>query len=145
MTLYQRQFAIREMDFTHAGEASVQVKNILKNIGADPDVIRRVAITAYEAEMNAVMYGLNGLMTLELHEDHILIIVEDQGPGIPDVDQAMVEGYSTATSQMREMGFGAGMGLPNIRRNSTEFRVISEPGRGTRLEIVIQAAWRKQQ
>ena len=116
MTLYQQEFPIKEMDFIHAGEASIKVKNILKEIGADAGLIRRAAIAAYEAEINAVVYGRNGRMTVLLDENEVRIIVEDQGPGIEDIDLAMQEGYSTATPEIRALGFGAGMGLPNIKK-----------------------------
>lgn len=144
MTLYQQEFHIKEMDFIHAGEASVQVKNILKGIGAEPDLIRRVAIASYEAEMNAVMYGRDGRMSIELDENGVRLTIMDQGPGIPDISLAMQEGYSTATPEMREMGFGAGLGLPNIKKNSDEFVITSHVGQGTRLEIIFHTGWRSQ-
>ncbi|MBF0531444.1 MAG: anti-sigma regulatory factor [Deltaproteobacteria bacterium] len=144
MSLYQKQFTIKERDFIHAGDASVQVKNILKGVGADPDLIRRVAIASYEAEMNAVIYAHYGQMSVELHEDCVRITVEDQGPGIPDVTLAMQDGYSTATPEIREMGFGAGMGLPNIKKNSDEFLISSQVGHGTKLEMVFNTGWRSQ-
>lgn len=142
MTLYREEFDIREMDFAHAGEASIRIKTVLKEVGADSSLVHRAAICAYEAEMNEVMYGRRGRMTLELSEELLLILVEDDGPGIQDVDLAMTEGYSTATDEMREMGFGAGMGLPNIKRNADRLTVNSGPGRGTRLEIVFDTGWR---
>ncbi len=142
MTLYREEFDIREMDFARAGEASIRIKHVLKEIGADPTLVHRAAICAYEAEMNEVMYGQGGRMTLELTEDRILILVEDDGPGIEDIDLALTEGFSTATEEMREMGFGAGMGLPNINRNAGRFKIESAPGRGSRLEIVFDTGWR---
>ena len=141
MTIYRQEFQIREMDFIHAGEASIQVKNILKEVGAGPELIRRVAIAAYEAEINAVVYGKDGRMIVELDQDKVVIVVEDQGPGIPDIDLAMREGYSTAPPEIREMGFGAGMGLPNIKKNSDKLTITSEVGRGVRLEIVFNSGW----
>jgi anti-sigma regulatory factor (Ser/Thr protein kinase) len=141
--MYREEFSIREMDFARAGEASIRIKNVLKEIGADPKLVHRAAICAYEAEMNEVMYGQGGRMTLELTEDRILILVEDDGPGIEDLDMALTEGYSTATHEMREMGFGAGMGLPNINRNAGRFTIDSAPGRGSRLEIVFDTGWRE--
>ncbi|MEW6262802.1 MAG: ATP-binding protein [Thermodesulfobacteriota bacterium] len=142
MSLYRHEFPIKEMDFIHAGEASISVKNILKGIGAEPDLIRRVAIASYEAEMNAVMYGREGRMIIELGENGVIVIVEDQGQGISDLELAMREGWSTATPEMREMGFGAGMGLPNIKKNADELRVTSSPGQGTRLEIIFHNVWK---
>jgi anti-sigma regulatory factor (Ser/Thr protein kinase) len=100
-------------------------------------VIRRVAIAAYEAEMNVVMYAERATMTFSVTPEAVRIVVEDSGPGIPDVALAMQEGWSTATREMREMGFGAGMGLPNIKRNADTFAINSEPGKGTRLDITI--------
>ena len=131
-----QEYLIKGWDFTRAGEASCEVKNTLKQIGVSQDVIRRVAIAAYEAEMNVVMYARQGKMRCEIDTTSIKIIIEDEGPGIKDIDQAMQEGFSTATSEMREMGFGAGMGLPNIKRNSDFFEISSDVGRGTKLEMV---------
>ena len=134
-SLFQ-EYSIKGWDFTRAGEASCEVKNTLKQIGVSQDVIRRVAIAAYEAEMNVVMYARQGKMRCEIDTTSIKIIIEDEGPGIKDIDQAMQEGFSTATSEMREMGFGAGMGLPNIKRNSDFFEISSDVGRSTKLEMV---------
>ena len=131
-----QEYSIKGWDFTRAGEASCEVKNTLKQIGVSQDAIRRVAIAAYEAEMNVVMYARQGKMRCEIDTTSIKIIIEDEGPGIKDIDQAMQEGFSTATSEMREMGFGAGMGLPNIKRNSDFFEISSDVGRGTKLEMV---------
>jgi anti-sigma regulatory factor (Ser/Thr protein kinase) len=136
--LFKKAFTIKPSDFASAGEASVEVKNILKEVGFDPDVIRRVAIASYEAEMNVVMYGEGGEMTCIVKPGIICIRVEDKGPGIPDIDQAMREGYSTATDEMREMGFGAGMGLPNIKKNSDELTIKSDRENGTCVEMIIK-------
>jgi anti-sigma regulatory factor (Ser/Thr protein kinase) len=134
---YSQSFRIQGQDFLNAGKASTGLKSILTQIGIDADIIRRAAIAAYEAEMNVVMYAQEGRMTVEIDSARIKICVEDKGPGIADIDLAMREGYSTATDEMREMGFGAGMGLPNIRRNSDDLRVQSTVGVGTRLEFMI--------
>lgn len=141
MTGYTREFTIKAMDFSSAGEASIGIKNILKNIGVEPNLIRRVAIAAYEAEINAVVHGGGGLMRLDIDETGLVIVVEDQGPGIPDVELAMQEGYSTASPEIREMGFGAGMGLPNIQKNADSLDIRTEVGRGTRLTIVFRSIW----
>jgi len=133
----ERSFAIQGKDFLGAGTVSTEIKSLLKELGVDPTIIRRVAIATYEAEMNVVMYADEATLTLELTPQVIRIVVDDRGPGIPDVDLAMQEGYSTATHEMRELGFGAGMGLPNIKKNADEFRISSTVGKGTRLEIVI--------
>lgn len=121
----------------NAGKASTEIKSILKQLGINATTIRRVAIAAYEAEMNVVMYARQAVMTFEVSPEKIIILVDDEGPGIPDVSLAMQEGYSTATPEMREMGFGAGMGLPNIKRNSDSFKIESIVGKGTKLEIRI--------
>jgi serine/threonine-protein kinase RsbT len=134
---FSQSFLIEGKDFLNAGRASTEIKHILKQLGVDSSVIRRVAIAAYEAEMNVVMYARKAEMRLQVTPLVIQIFVDDEGPGIPDVDRAMLEGYSTATPEMREMGFGAGMGLPNIRKNSDEFMIRSEVGKGTRLDITI--------
>ncbi len=127
-------------DFPNAGKVSTSIKDTLKRLGVHPAVVRRVAIVSYEAEMNLVMYASRGTISLSVSPDAVTLHVEDEGPGIPDIGLAMQEGYSTATSEMREMGFGAGMGLPNIKRNADEFEIQSEVGRGTRLHIRVRQA-----
>jgi anti-sigma regulatory factor (Ser/Thr protein kinase) len=124
-------------DFIAAGRASTRIKDVLKDIGLPAPIIRRVAICTYEAEMNVVMYARRGAMTLEIYPAEIVLSVEDQGPGIPDIELAMREGYSTATEAMRERGFGAGMGLPNIKKNSDSLDIKSVVGQGTSLRIGI--------
>ncbi|MEW5913709.1 MAG: ATP-binding protein [Thermodesulfobacteriota bacterium] len=126
-------FTIKGDDFAAAGSVSLAVKRLLKEVGFPPDALRRVAITAFEAEMNVVMYGGGGEVELLLAPGTARLVVRDHGPGIPDLDLAMQEGWSTATAAMREMGFGAGMGLPNIRRNATRFNIDTAPGQGTTL------------
>ena len=125
-------------DFTNAGRVSTQIKDTLKRLGVNPTVVRRVAIVSYEAEMNLVMYATRGKVLLNVSSEAITIRVDDEGPGIPDINLAMQEGWSTATPEMREMGFGAGMGLPNIRKNADEFHIHSELGRGTQLFIQVR-------
>jgi serine/threonine-protein kinase RsbT len=128
-------------DFANAGKVSTSIKDTLKRLGIHSGVVRRVAIISYEAEMNLVMYATRGTISLSVSRNAVSLVVADEGPGIPDVSLAMQEGYSTATPEMREMGFGAGMGLPNIRKNSDAFQINSEIGRGTQLHIkVLQAA-----
>lgn len=124
-------FSIKSDDFAAAGAVSLAIKKLLKEVGFPPDALRRVAITAFEAEMNVVMYGAGGEVSLYLAPGRARLVIKDRGPGIPDVDLAMQEGWSTATAAMREMGFGAGMGLPNIRKNSDRFRIDTAPGQGT--------------
>ncbi len=120
-------------DFASGGSVSIKVKNVLKDIGYPAELIRRVAIAAFEAEMNVVMYGQGGDLRLLVASRLVRLEVEDHGPGIADLDLAMQEGWSTATAEMREMGFGAGMGLPNIQKNSQRLRINTAPGRGTRI------------
>ncbi|MDM7996011.1 MAG: ATP-binding protein [Acidobacteriota bacterium] len=127
-------------DYANAGKVSTQIKDTLKRLGIHPAVVRRVAIVSYEAEMNLVMYATRGQLLLNVSSEAITLRVEDEGPGIPDIDLAMQEGWSTATPEMREMGFGAGMGLPNIRKNADEFTISSEIGRGTQLYIHVRQA-----
>lgn len=129
------EFEISGGDFGNAGTSSTSLKEILQEIGIDPSLIVRAAIAAYEAEMNVVMYARRGTLTLHITPEKINLKLEDEGQGIENIDMAMQEGYSTATDEMREMGFGAGMGLPNIKRNSDSFRVSSIPGKGTSLDI----------
>ena len=131
--IFIQEYSIRGWDFTRAGEASCEIKNILKQIGVSQDVIRRVAIASYEAEMNVVMYARLGTIRCEIDTAKIKITIEDEGPGIADIDLAMQEGFSTATPEMREMGFGAGMGLPNIKRNADDCEITSVVGRGTKV------------
>ncbi len=129
--LLRKSFEVRGRDFDKAGDTSTEVRDILTQIGMDPGLILRAAVVTFEAEMNVVMYAEQAVVTFVLTDEHISIEVDDRGPGIPDLDLAMQEGYSTASDEMREMGFGYGMGLPNIRRNSDEFFLESEVGRGT--------------
>jgi anti-sigma regulatory factor (Ser/Thr protein kinase) len=133
---YQR-LEISGRDFIKAGKASTTVKAILREIGIQPAVIRRAAIACYEAEMNVVLYARRGAMELRVTPHNIWIQVEDEGDGIPDVELAMKPGYSTATDEIREMGFGAGMGLPNIMNNADSFSIHSVVGQGTTLQIAI--------
>jgi serine/threonine-protein kinase RsbT len=132
-----RSFTIQGKNFPEAGNVSTEIKSMLKELGVDPAIVRRVAIATYEAEMNVVMYAREATLTIEVSPKMITIIIDDRGPGILDVTLAMQEGYSTATSEMREMGFGAGMGLSNINRNSDEFTITSTVGKGTTLKITI--------
>jgi anti-sigma regulatory factor (Ser/Thr protein kinase) len=134
---FSESFSILGKEFFDAGKVSTEIKTMLKELGVDAGIIRRIAIAMYEAEMNVVMYATEATVTLELTPKAIKIVIDDRGPGIPDVDLAMQEGYSTATPEMREMGFGAGMGLPNIKKNADHFRIASVVGKGTRLEICV--------
>jgi len=130
-------YVIEGKNFLEAGRVSTEIRNTLKDLGVNGTIVRRVAIAVYEAEMNVVMYAEKATLTFELTPQAIRIVIDDRGPGIPDISLAMKEGYSTATADMRELGFGAGMGLPNIKRNSDVFRIHSTVGKGTTLEITI--------
>ena len=131
------EFEVKPLDFLAAGEAAEHVKETLKTLGLPSDICRRAAVVAYEAEMNLVIHGGGGRMVLRVEEDRITIIAVDKGPGIPDLSLAMQEGYSTAPDYIREMGFGAGMGLSNIKRNSDELEIDTKIGEGTKLVSVI--------
>jgi anti-sigma regulatory factor (Ser/Thr protein kinase) len=132
-TVYRETFDIEGGDFSRAGTAASRVKQILKEIGLDNQFVKRAVIIAYEAEINVVSYASRGQMTLAVSPSRIQLIVEDVGPGIADIELAMQEGYSTAADWVREMGFGAGMGLPNIKRNSDSLKIESEVGSGTKV------------
>lgn len=125
-------------NFTNAGAASSELKSILTNLGISPEIVRRAAIAAFEAEMNVIIHAVAGVMYYLITGDSIKIILNDMGPGIPDIQQAMQEGYSTAPDWIREMGWGAGMGLPNMKKNSDEFGIDSVVGEGTTVEILIK-------
>ena len=134
---FEKQFEIDGADFARAGSVSTQVKSLLKEIGVQPAIVRRVAIATYEAEMNVVMYADKGRLNFEVSPEAVRLELTDEGRGIENIELAMQEGYSTATDEMREMGFGAGMGLPNIKRNCDRFEIESTPGVGTRLRMFI--------
>ncbi|MDM8159428.1 anti-sigma regulatory factor [Labilibaculum sp. K2S] len=129
-------FFIEGENFSKAGTASSEVKKILKQLNVDPKIIKRTVVSLYEAEVNVVAHAFEGNMNVEIFPDKIVVRIEDKGPGIPDIDKAMEKGFSTATPKVREMGFGAGMGLPNIKKNSDEMNISSKVNVGTKLEIV---------
>jgi anti-sigma regulatory factor (Ser/Thr protein kinase) len=129
------EFFIQGNDFANAGMVSTKVKAILKKIGFDHVLVRRVAISTYEGEMNVVMHAQRAKVNLSITPRVIEVLIDDAGKGIPDVNLAMQEGFTTATEEMRAMGFGSGMGLPNIKRNSDELEIKSEVGKGTTLQI----------
>ena len=135
--LLEQEFTVQGGDFIHAGEVSSSIKAILKEIGISHDVIRRAAIATYEAEMNVVCYARRAAFHLAITPDRLTVIAEDEGQGIADLERAMQEGFSTSSREIKEMGFGAGMGLPNIKKNTDELRISSVVGEGTRLEMVI--------
>ena len=122
-------------DFTHAGSASSQVKKMLKQLNVDPGIIKRIVVALYEAEVNIVAHAYRGDIEIDIETDKVFIKLVDQGPGIKDINLAMQEGYSTASQMVRDMGFGAGLGLPNKKKNSDVLNVQSEVGKGTCVEI----------
>lgn len=124
-------------DFTLAGENSSKVKKLLKQLGMPSEVIRKVAISMYEAEINMVIHANGGTIDVEISPTEIHIVLADSGPGIPDIDAAMQEGFSTASNEVRELGFGAGMGLPNIKKYSDKMTIITEVGKGTTIDLII--------
>ena len=125
-------------DFTSAGKASSDVKRVLKKLNFDSDIVRRAAICMYEGEINMIIHANGGIGDITIDESVIEIVLTDTGPGIADIEKAMQEGYSTATQEIRELGFGAGMGLPNIKRNSDHLNVVSQVGTGTTLTIRVE-------
>ena len=129
-------FDIDGMDFSSAGDASVAVKKKLRQLGFPSDVIRRCSIAMYEGEINMVIHANGGVADVMVYPDKIVMVLEDHGPGIPDVELAMKEGFSTSTEQIRNMGFGAGMGLSNSKRVADTFNIASEVGRYTIVECI---------
>ena len=130
-------FKVDGNNFLLAGEASGQVKKTLRLLGIPAETIRRIAISMYEAEINMVIHGGGGEISVEITPEKVFLVLADKGPGISDIQLAMQEGYTTASQEVRELGFGAGMGLPNIKKYSDDLRVRSEVGKGTTVEILI--------
>jgi len=129
------QYHIDGGDFVNAGNASSAVKRILKQLDIPARMIKKVVIALYETEVNVVAHASKGEIEVVIEAEKITITVQDSGPGIPDISEAMKEGYTTASKEVREMGFGAGMGLPNIKRNSDALHIESSPGEGTLVRI----------
>jgi serine/threonine-protein kinase RsbT len=136
--LYSGTFNIEGGNFNSAGIVSTNIKSILKKLGIPGDIVRKAAIVSYEAEINVVSYAKKAVVNLMVNPGMVEIEVIDEGPGIPNIDLAMQEGYSTADQRIREMGFGAGMGLCNIKNYSDTFHIDSEVGKGTHLKMMIQ-------
>ena len=132
----QIDYNVKGGDFTNAGNASSSVKKTLKKLNVDPKIIRRVVVALYEAEVNIVAHAYSGKITVDINTEYIKVVLKDKGPGIESIDKAMEVGFSTASDKVRGMGFGAGMGLPNIENNADEFKVESEVGVGTTLTII---------
>ena len=130
-------FVVDGEDFTSAGQASVLVKKNLRQLGISPEIIRKVSIAMYEGEINMVIHAGGGDADVEIFEDRIEIVLTDRGPGIANIEQAMQEGFSTAPDNIRSLGFGAGMGLPNMKRYTDSMRIESEIGVGTRITMTV--------
>ena len=128
-------FEVDGDNFTSAGQASVMMKKNLRQLGISPDTIRRVSIAMYEGEINMVIHAGGGAADVTVDEEGVKIVLEDQGPGIKDIEQAMQEGFSTAPDNIRSLGFGAGMGLPNMKRYTDTMEIESTPGVGTRITM----------
>ena len=137
MELLSLHYNVSGTDFTCAGEASSKIKRNLKELGFPTSVIRNVAIAVYEGEINMVIHGGGGVIDVEISPECISIVLADQGPGIPDIDLAMQEGYSTAPDNVRQLGFGAGMGLPNIKKYTDEMIIETEVGKGTTIKLKV--------
>ena len=135
MQLLTNTYDVTAGEFQTAGDASASIKRKLKQIGVDSTVLRRIAVASYEAELNLIIHSMGGRLTLEMNPEKITLISADVGPGIPDISKAMQEGFSTASEEARDLGFGAGMGLPNMKRNADEFSIESEVGKGTRIQM----------
>ena len=131
-------FDIDGDNFTSAGEASVKIKKLLREMGFSPDTIRRVSVAMYEGEINMVIHANGGCADVEVYSDRIEIILADKGPGIANIELAMQEGYSTAPDNIRSLGFGAGMGLPNMKRYTDEMKIESAIGQGTTIYMTVR-------
>lgn len=127
-------------DFLNAGNASGSIKKVLKKLNVNPGVLKRVVVALYEAEVNIVAHAYRGNITADISPQKIEIVLDDEGPGIPDIGLAMQQGYSTASTKVREMGFGAGMGLPNIKANTDDLKIESVVGQGTKITLLFNLA-----
>lgn len=134
----QFEYNVISGDFSNAGSASSQIKKVLKQLNVDSVTIKRIVVALYEAEVNVVAHSFGGIIFADITEKEIILKLKDTGPGIPDISKAMQEGFSTASPQVREMGFGAGMGLPNIKKNADFLDIKSEVGIGTEVTIIVK-------
>ena len=139
MSMLTLRYEVPGDDFTRAGEASGDVKRKLKQLGYNPEAIRKVAIAMYEGEINMVIHAGGGEAVVDIDPRQVHVVLRDHGPGIPDVEKAMQEGWSTAPDNVRNLGFGAGMGLPNIKKYTDEFRIDTAVGEGTTLTMTVFA------
>ena len=138
--LFTTAYPVETADYTSAGKASADIKKKLKQLGVGGDVLRRVAVASYEVELNLVIHSMGGHLDLDVYPDRVALVSADVGPGIPDLSLAMREGWSTANEQARSLGFGAGMGLPNMKRNADDFDIQSEVGKGTTITMGFKLA-----
>jgi anti-sigma regulatory factor (Ser/Thr protein kinase) len=136
--IFESSYTVQGGNFDEAGKVASQIKISLKKLGLRTDVIRKAALVAYESEINIVSYARKGTIHISITPERVKIETIDEGQGIPDIELAMQEGYSTANTKIREMGFGAGMGLCNIKKYSDEFKITSEIGKGTHLKMIIR-------
>ena len=132
------EYTVSGEDFTRAGEASSDLKNMLKQLGVSPDVVRKVSIAMYEGEINMVIHANGGIITVYISTTEVTMILKDSGPGIPDIDKAMQAGYSTAPDNIRSLGFGAGMGLPNMKKYSDDMKIETKLGVGTTVTMTVR-------
>ena len=130
-------YTVDANDFTVAGQASAEVKKVLKQLGFSPEVIRKVAVSMYECEINMVIHADGGEIDVFITPEKIRMVHKDKGPGIKDIEEAMQEGFSTATEQVRELGFGAGMGLPNMRKYTDDMKITTKIGEGTTVDMTV--------
>lgn len=133
--LFTDSYDVAASAFESAGDASASIKRKLKQLGVDGTILRRVAVASYEAELNLIIHSMGGQLIMEMTPHDIRLISRDVGPGIADVEQALKEGFSTASEEARDLGFGAGMGLPNMKRNADSFEITSAPGEGTTIQM----------
>ena len=133
--LLRDSYDVASGDYQSAGDASASIKRKLKQLGVDSGILRRIAVASYEAELNLIIHSQGGKLAMEMTPREIILISEDVGPGIADINQALKEGYSTASEEARDLGFGAGMGLPNMKRNADSFRITSQMGEGTTIQM----------
>lgn len=131
------QYHVSADDFTRAGEASSDVKGKLKQLGISPEVVRKVAIAMYEGEINMVIHANGGEITVEITPEKVRMVLDDVGPGIPDIELAMQAGYSTAPDEVRNLGFGAGMGLPNMKKYTDDMEIVTKLGVGTKITMEV--------
>lgn len=130
-------YIVSKDDFTHAGAASSDIKNKLKKMNLDASYVRKVAIAMYEGEINMIIHAYGGTIDVDIFEDRLVMCLKDEGPGIANIEEAMQEGFSTAPADVINLGFGAGMGLPNMRKNTDEFKIESEVGVGTTVTMTV--------